>query len=54
MQNQVAKFKFNRNPLTTITDENGEHWFVAKEVCTILRYAQVASAIRNHCKCPKT
>lgn len=39
MQNtntEIQKFNFNGNDVTTIQDEKGEPWFVAKEVCEIL------------------
>lgn len=35
---------------TTITDGDGEPWFVAKDVAEALGYANTADAIRSHCK----
>lgn len=34
--------------LTTITDANGEPWFLAKEVCEILGYKNPWDAIKKH------
>ncbi|WP_300459901.1 Bro-N domain-containing protein [Desulfobacula sp.] len=37
----------------TITDEDGNPWFVGKDVATILGYSNTAKAIRMHCKAPQ-
>jgi anti-repressor protein len=34
--NNLVNFDFNGNTVTTIIDENGNPWWVAKEVCGIL------------------
>lgn len=36
MTNEIQTFNFNNAPLRTLTDENGEPWFVAKDVCDVL------------------
>lgn len=36
MNNEIQQFDFKGAALRTMTDENGEPWFVAKDVCDIL------------------
>ena len=36
MANEVQRFDFKGAALRTLTDENGEPWFIAKDVCDIL------------------
>lgn len=36
MSNEIQQFDFKGAALRTLTDENGEPWFVAKDVCDIL------------------
>lgn len=36
MTNEIQTFNFNNATLRTLTDENGDPWFVAKDVCDIL------------------
>nr|UVX39243.1 MAG: antirepressor protein KilAC domain [Bacteriophage sp.] len=36
MNTEIQTFSFNNSPLRTLTDENGDPWFVAKDVCDIL------------------
>lgn len=36
MNNEIQKFDFKGAALRTLTDEAGEPWFVAKDVCDIL------------------
>lgn len=36
MKPEIQTFNFNSATLRTLTDENGEPWFVAKDVCDIL------------------
>ncbi len=35
-QKQIMPFQFNANTVTTIIDEQGNPWLVAKEVCDVL------------------
>nr|UVX56810.1 MAG: antirepressor protein KilAC domain [Bacteriophage sp.] len=36
MNSEIQTFNFNAASLRTLTDENGDPWFVAKDVCDIL------------------
>ncbi|UVX36081.1 MAG: antirepressor protein KilAC domain [Namikivirus ozawa] len=36
MNTEIQTFNFHNNPVRTLTDENGDPWFVAKDVCDIL------------------
>jgi prophage antirepressor-like protein len=45
MNTQIQIFDFNQNNLTVITDENGEPWFIAKEVCDVIGINNVSKAI---------
>lgn len=36
MNTEIQTFNFNNATMRTLTDENGETWFVAKDVCNIL------------------
>lgn len=36
MNTEIQTFNFNATSLRTLTDENGDPWFVAKDVCDIL------------------
>lgn len=36
MNTEIQTFNFNSATLRTLTDENGEPWFIAKDVCDIL------------------
>lgn len=44
----VQLYSFNGNQVRTLTDEHGEPWFVAKDVCTILGYTNASKAIADH------
>lgn len=46
----LINFDFKNQPVRTITDEHGEAWFVASDVCNILGYANSRKAINDHCK----
>jgi anti-repressor protein len=45
MNNEIQKFDFKGAPLRTLTDEAGEPWFVAKDVCDILGHSNVSMAL---------
>jgi prophage antirepressor-like protein len=47
MTNLVA-FQFESQSITVITDEHGEVWFSANEVCGALGYSNPRDAIANH------
>lgn len=44
----VQLYSFDGAQVRTLTDENGEPWFVAKDVCAILGYANPSKAISDH------
>lgn len=46
--NQLQQFNFNNNEVRIITDEHGEPWFVGKDVCDILGYANASKALQDH------
>ena len=45
MNNEIQKFDFRGTSLRTLTDEAGEPWFVAKDVCDILAHSNVSMAL---------
>nr|UVX79189.1 MAG: antirepressor protein KilAC domain [Bacteriophage sp.] len=45
MNTEIQTFNFNHNPVRTLTDENGDPWFVAKDVCDVLRLNNVSQAL---------
>ena len=45
MNNEIQQFYFNSAALRTLTDEAGEPWFVAKDVCDILGHSNVSMAL---------
>ncbi|MGE8650609.1 phage antirepressor [Bifidobacterium adolescentis] len=46
MNNEIQRFDFRGASLRTLTDEAGEPWFVAKDVCDILELNNVTEALR--------
>jgi len=47
MNNEIQRFDFRGASLRTLTDEAGEPWFVAKDVCDILELSNVTEALRS-------
>ena len=45
MNSEIQTFDFNNAPLRTLTDEAGDPWFVAKDVCNILEISNNRDAI---------
>lgn len=45
MNTEIQTFNFNAASLRTLTDENGDPWFVAKDVCNILGLNNVGQAL---------
>ena len=43
--NNIQRFDFNDAPLRILTDEAGEPWFVAKDVCSVLELNNVSQAL---------
>lgn len=48
MGNSISIYEFHGNDVRTLTDEHGEPWFVAKDVCNILGYSNASKAIADH------
>nr|UVX79188.1 MAG: antirepressor protein KilAC domain [Bacteriophage sp.] len=48
MNSEIQTFNFNNTSLRTLTDENGDPWFVAKDVCDVLGYTNASKAISDH------
>nr|UVX75260.1 MAG: antirepressor protein KilAC domain [Bacteriophage sp.] len=48
MNSEIQTFNFNNASLRTLTDENGDPWFVAKDVCDMLGYTNASKAISDH------
>lgn len=46
MNNEIQQFDFKGASLRTLTDEAGEPWFVAKDVCDILELGNTTNALR--------
>lgn len=46
----LVPFSFKGSPARIVTDEHGEPWFVAKDVCDLLGYANPSDAVGRHCK----
>lgn len=45
MNNEIQRFDFRGASLRTLTDETGEPWFVAKDVCDILGMSNPSMAV---------
>lgn len=45
MNTENQTFNFNTATLRTLTDENGDPWFIAKDVCNILEISNNRDAI---------
>lgn len=48
MNNEIQQFDFKGTALRTLTDKNGEPWFVAKDVCNVLGYMNASKTISDH------
>ena len=48
MNAEIQTFNFKAAMLRTLTDENGDPWFVGKDVATILGYANPRKALIDH------
>lgn len=47
MNTEIQTFSFNSAPLRTLTDEAGDPWFVAKDVCNILEISNPSDALQS-------
>ena len=45
---KLAVFSFGNHEIRTITDEHGEAWFVANDVCEALELGNPSQALRTH------
>lgn len=45
MNNEIQRFDFKGASLRTLTDEEGEPWFIAKDVCDILGMSNPSMAV---------
>ncbi len=52
--NSAIPFNFNGSEIRVITDDNGDPWFVAREVAEALGYAKPENAVSRHCKAATT
>lgn len=43
-------FEFDALPVRVMTGEDGEHWFCAKDICTILGYSNASKTVGDHCR----
>ncbi|MHC8348681.1 BRO-N domain-containing protein [Pseudomonas sp. RT4P38] len=46
----LTPFDFRGTGIRVITDDQGEPWFVAKDVADLLEYSNPHEAVRTHCK----
>lgn len=46
----LSVFNFKSNNIRVITDDKGEPWFLANDVCNVLGYANPRDAIAKHCR----
>lgn len=47
MNTEIQTFNFNAASLRTLTDEHGDPWFVAKDVCDILEISNPSDALQS-------
>lgn len=45
--NSLTTFNFQSHDVRTVTDENGEPWFVAKDVCDVLEIQNPTDALKS-------
>ena len=46
----ITPFQFESNSVRVITDDQGEPWFVGKDICLALGYTNHSDAMKQHCK----
>lgn len=44
----IIPFQFESNPVRVVTDDRGEPWFNAKEICDVLGYGNHRQAVDTH------
>jgi prophage antirepressor-like protein len=53
-QTALQQFSFESQSIRIISDENGAPWFIAKDVASLLGYANTRETIIKHCKKSKS
>ncbi len=46
----IIPFQFDDHAVRTVVDDNGEVWFVGKDVATVLGYSDTVNALKQHCR----
>lgn len=46
----IIPFQFDDHAVRTVVDDNGEIWFVGKDVATVLGYSDTVNALKQHCR----
>ena len=46
----LTPFNFSGAEIRVITDEHGDPWFVGRDLCSALGYADQTSAMKQHCR----
>ncbi|MDI6750527.1 MAG: Bro-N domain-containing protein [Rhodocyclaceae bacterium] len=46
----IIPFRFDDHAIRTVVDDNGEVWFVGKDVAVVLGYADTVNALKQHCR----
>ena len=46
--NQITQFDFRGATVRVLTDEQGEPWFVGKDVAQVLGYSETNKAVAMH------
>jgi prophage antirepressor-like protein len=49
-KDSLTVFKFESSAVRVVTDDKGDPWFCAKDVCTVLGYTNDSKAVKDHCK----
>ena len=45
----ILSFNFKTKKITALVDEFGKIWFIAKELCDVLKYKNTSDIIKSHC-----
>lgn len=46
----VSIFNFRKANVRVVTEDNGTPWFVGRDVCSLLGYADTTNAMKQHCR----
>lgn len=47
MNTEIQTFNFHNTPVRTLTDEDNEPWFIAKDICDILEISNPSNALQS-------